>query len=48
MYSSRSKSKGKLVSNGHSSPAKKEKSQSESPKKDVVVLNEEKSNSKAS
>lgn len=48
LYSSRSQSKGKLVSNGHNSPAKKGKSLSQSPKKDVVVLNEKKSNSKAS
>lgn len=42
VFSSRSKSKGKLVSNGHTSPAKKEKSHSCSPKNDVTMVNEEK------
>jgi len=49
VISSRSKSKGKLVSNGHSSPTKtkKEKSRSCSPKNDVTI-SEEKTNLKNS
>lgn len=43
IFSSRSKSKGKLVSNGHSSPNRKEESRSCSPKNDITV-NEEKIN----
>lgn len=48
VISSRSKSKGKLVSNGHSSPTKKEKSRSCSPKTEVTVTEEKTTNSKSS
>lgn len=46
LFSSRSRSKGKLVSNGHGSPTKKEKSHSCSPKNDII--DESASNSKTS
>jgi len=48
VISSRSKSKGKLVSNGHTSPTKREKSRSSSPKNDVNLTEEKKTNSKNS
>jgi len=48
VISSRSKSKGKLVSNGHTSPTKKEKSRSCSPKNDVTLTEEKTTNPKTS
>jgi len=47
VISSRSKSKGKHVSNGHSSPSIKEKSRSCSPR-DVTLIDEKTTNSKSS
>lgn len=48
VFSSRSRSKGKLVSNGHNSPTKKEKSLSCSPKNNETLIEEKTINSKSS
>jgi len=48
VISSRSKSKGKLVSNGHTSPTNREKSRSCSPKNDVTLTEEKATNPKNS